>query len=367
MPVDTRAINSIIEAYLKGVGIRTQREAEATRQKERGEDIKREEERFQATQDLAQKRFDIEKANAEINRIVARQNIQEGAVKLGGTPPPGSTLTGTQYDETGQYPLSRSYDIQGMGPIEIPDVGRLSYESAQREADALRMKLGTEEPFKAGAEERKFTLDQIIAAQKHQYDLELERERNKGKLAGKTVTDVSDLARYVMRDPDSIKLIGPKERAQVFAEIQKSGLNFIPSAVRNSLGFLQEAQTQIQNIKNTKGFTGALGGLTVPGTQTRAMANYIQSLKASLVIPRLDYMRGLGHMSDREFNNLSASITALDQKSPTFAKDLGDIENAVTAKVKELQTRLGQGGPGNINPDTGTDLQDLINRYKVVQ
>lgn len=89
------------------------------------------------------------------------------------------------------------------------------------------------------------------------------------------------------------------------------------------------------------GFKGPLGSIVGPlaGSDT---ANYIakfDALKSQLILPKLQLLRGLGAMSDREFSTLSSAATSLsrDMSEKEFNAELARIENGLrTAKARIL-------------------------------
>ena len=106
----------------------------------------------------------------------------------------------------------------------------------------------------------------------------------------------------------------------------------------------------ITNLESTPGKDGAIGagfqkfirGIPgVPGDGPVAgsdAAGYIAQLdrvKALLTLPNLQYMKGLGAMSDREFNTVSASVAALNpnMSEANYDKELARIKEVFADKV----------------------------------
>lgn len=124
----------------------------------------------------------------------------------------------------------------------------------------------------------------------------------------------------------------------------------------NASSAIDDALSTISVLKNSAGKSGAVGakGATslygildkpMGGTESSDFAAYFDALKAQLVLPKLQMLRGLGAMSDREFATLSSAATALnrDMTEESFDRELSKIEQSL-ASTKE---RLAQGGGGS--------------------
>lgn len=118
---------------------------------------------------------------------------------------------------------------------------------------------------------------------------------------------------------------------------------------------LDSSLTTIRRLKEAPGMSGAVGakgptslfglmGKPMAGSDASNYVSHIEALKSQLTLPRMEMMRGLGAMSDREFKTLSDSATALnrDMSEAEFMRELGHIETALGA----VRARMGGGGTG---------------------
>jgi hypothetical protein len=126
----------------------------------------------------------------------------------------------------------------------------------------------------------------------------------------------------------------------------------------------QDALDAISTLETSSGQGGAIGakGLSslfgykdkpASGTAAAGYLTQLDRVKALLTLPNLQYMKGLGAMSDREFNTISASVAALspDMKESAFNTELGRIKAA-------LQTTINSAG--NQNTVVAPDGQEII-------
>jgi hypothetical protein len=106
-------------------------------------------------------------------------------------------------------------------------------------------------------------------------------------------------------------------------------------------GFVKEAIAALADLRATKGQAGATGmpALSDPGSWPRIIgANALPGSPAAvydakrraviskLVVPRLDAMRGLGQMSDREFANMVAGTTAMGEGRLSETEEIRELD-----------------------------------------
>jgi hypothetical protein len=153
----------------------------------------------------------------------------------------------------------------------------------------------------------------------------------------------SPIAAEVVATPERLDSLSPTMRAQVIAHIRSAGGELGRARDESVNRTLLDAHAAIQNLKEHDGMAGAVGakGLSsffgmkaepMAGTGAASYVKYIDQLKANLTLPRLQFLRGLGHMSDREFGSVASSVTALsrDMREVDFATELQNIEKGVT-------------------------------------
>lgn len=197
----------------------------------------------------------------------------------------------------------------------------------------------------------------------------------------------SGLAEMVLNNPDLLKEMTPTARTQVLQEIASSGGELPNRRLESIKHITQQALDTISTLRDTPGMSGAVGApsLTQPGSWSRLLGmaplagsasagyqRYIDTLKAQLTLPRLEFLRGLGHMSDREFKSVADSVSALDpsMSEEMFMKELTNIETTLRNVQERLQLsapedapQAAQAGMGGGAPAGGGDIDALRGRY----
>jgi hypothetical protein len=366
MPVDTSAINTILQAYLAGRGIREKREAEVTRQQERKEDIKRSEEHFNMQQKDAQARFDLEKAIAQINQNASVFDIYE---KSGGTvTPPGSQLEGTYWEDQAGNPLemprAKEYSFKGISgepqKIQLPNpeyLSMLEIQRAEEKARGMRQaELGIEEPYKIREEGRAAQTEEGKLYAQHIYNMrEIEargQEQKDAKEAAKKNFDATIEA--AATNPEILEDMTKANRDIVVEGILKKNLQWTPPVVKKSMDRYDTAKATIARMKKIPSYLGTMGNLARNlGGDTTSMDLEVQGLRNLLTEEKLGLMRGLGHMSDNDLKVIQGALVTLDVKNKRFKESLQVIEDTVNAASKRLADRAKN--PPAPSPNAGNE------------
>lgn len=155
-------------------------------------------------------------------------------------------------------------------------------------------------------------------------------------VGGGTPGERSNFADMILANPDLIDKLSPTERGKVLREIADTGQTFpnrrrdmtntIIGQARQSLNEIVQRDKQGNIVGMSAGAKGAFGfpgwergfGLTdalgadpISGTGAAGANRHVEALKSRLTMPRLELMRGLGAMSQNEFQALHDSVTAL--------------------------------------------------------
>jgi hypothetical protein len=90
------------------------------------------------------------------------------------------------------------------------------------------------------------------------------------------------------------------------------------------------------------------------GSDAANYSAYVDKLKSQLTLPRMEMLRGLGAMSDREFKTLADSATALGSNlgEGQFGTELGNVEATVNAMLQRLGA-AGAPAAGGAPPSPG--------------
>lgn len=156
--------------------------------------------------------------------------------------------------------------------------------------------------------------------------------------------------------PKGTRQVGDKPYDSVAAK-QMGGGN--AQQARQSMS--ADALQLVREIKSSPGLAGAFGApaLTQPGSWQRLLGlqaasgsasadtmSRIDRLKALLTIPRLQELRGLGAMSDREFSMLSAAATTLQSgmSDKSAVEELDRLERVLSEMTAAPMTS-GQSQP----------------------
>jgi hypothetical protein len=172
------------------------------------------------------------------------------------------------------------------------------------------------------------------------------------------------LAAAVQNDPELLTKLTPSDRARVLRTLQASG-EALPNIRRNAMqNITQSARDALTQLMGSQeGMAGAVGApaITQPGSWSRmvgaqpipgsASAGFtkkIETLKARLALPKLEYLRGLGAMSDREFRAINDAVTSLDTvtSEADFRRELGNIDKAISVMEAQYGTAPQSGGGG---------------------
>jgi hypothetical protein len=391
MPIDTSAINTIMQAYLAGRGIRERREAELTRQQERKEDIKTAQEHFDVQRKQAEAQFNLQTAIAEMNQQEHIANLYQasgGAIK-----PPGAKLQGTTFEDLQQgdiqdQPMFKEYSYTGVGgrpqTIQLPEPGylanmelRKAEEKQKRETTA---RLQAQEPFDIQKFNRENVYEQekgvIEEARKgrqdltaHQYRMAEIEAQAKGQRETREAAkkDFTATAKRAALHPEMLDTMTPGDRDIVVEEILKNNYNWLPPVVKNSYDRLTNALASVEKIEKIPGFTGTAGALARNlGGDTTSLDLEVQGLKNLLTQDNLKLMRGLGHMSDNDVKIIQGALTALDVKNNRFGQTLKDVKKGIIAAIKELENRNSKAPVQNIDlsggggVDLGADFESLF-------
>jgi hypothetical protein len=189
----------------------------------------------------------------------------------------------------------------------------------------------------------------------------------------KDKTQLDAIADMVLQNPDLLDKMTPTDRTRVMGHIATTKEGALPNRRADSTRAMLEATAAtIKELKTMKGREGAVGApsLTDPGSWTRLVGRepmagsdaanysaYVDKLKSQLTLPRMEMLRGLGAMSDREFKTLADSATALGSNlgEGQFGTELGNVEATVNAMLQRLGAPgapgAGSGAPAGGTPD----------------
>lgn len=167
--------------------------------------------------------------------------------------------------------------------------------------------------------------------------------------------ELSGMAQYVIGDPSALRTMTATDKGKVYNELGNNKIA-LQSMARNFSG---KAMQTIDDLKSMPGKDAAIGakgwasgfgifGEALAGTAERDYAMRVESLIAQVVLPNLDVLRGLGQMSDTEFNTLKAASTSLNRNmsQAAFDKEL----DRIYAAMKLIRDRpIGYAAPAKLD------------------
>lgn len=164
-----------------------------------------------------------------------------------------------------------------------------------------------------------------------------ERERQSWTLAAENPA-IAGMAEALINDSEILKEIPPQQLGFVFAALKSD--KFKTQATKKSEALLNTMWDALNELQTTKGKDAAIGGslqkgatavaawaagvkpdadgsyAPFPGTNAAAYATVLEKFRSAAVAGNLTYMRGLGHMSDRDIKVIQGMSTNLNKNVP---------------------------------------------------
>lgn len=150
-------------------------------------------------------------------------------------------------------------------------------------------------------------------------------------------------------------------------DVQGSGTGDQSAKARQVLDMLDLADQTVDRLETAPGKAGAVGfsfqslmGLLdkpISGTQASDYRRHIDTLKTRLTLPKLDVMKGLGPMSEKEFTAVGDSVTALshNMSEEEFDRELAQIK----ANMVEARRKIALAAGGGASDDKTVSDADI--------
>ena len=195
---------------------------------------------------------------------------------------------------------------------------------------------------------------------------------NTGTLEGYT-----DVAQMVTENPDLLTSFNATERGRILKHIASDPNQMFQTRRQQSANtMVDEAITLAQELKQDPDKGWAVGfqgpqtffGFSEQGISGTKAAGFIQkfnTLKAKLVLPRVEFMRGMGQLSNLELQTLANSATSLSRQMPEddFDKELDHL----IATLHNTKTKIVGGGGGPRGAGGGTGAGEICRRMAAIQ
>lgn len=185
-------------------------------------------------------------------------------------------------------------------------------------------------------------------------------------------TQMGPVADMVMRDPEVLKNFTATEKGKIMRYIATEEGGAMPNRRAESLleiaGLARQTLDDLTShpgLSDAVGYKGPIAAFFGPisGTPAAGFVAKFDTLKSRLTLPRLEMMRGLGAMSEKEFKALSDAASSLsrDMGEKEFRDEIGVIGKTLTAVEQRLQgqiaTRRAPGAGMSVTPGGGLPVQ----------
>jgi hypothetical protein len=151
-----------------------------------------------------------------------------------------------------------------------------------------------------------------------------------------STTDITGLtpeARQILNNPSLLEHYTPTEKGRILNEIARAGGAAQTVAqesslrvARNALEIAQELKEMKYGLRQAAGVTGPL--YLIPGSPGRQFLHKMDTLRARLTLPYLEFARGLGRMSQEQFRALEAASSVFGARG----EGLRDLSNAAVRR-----------------------------------
>ncbi len=187
---------------------------------------------------------------------------------------------------------------------------------------------------------------------------------NSGKAKLSDIT-AADLKKYPnLKNDISVALSQSGGAASTILDTTKQSIQELNDMVNNNRGFTAAVGA---NVPNPLGiFTDPLDQLGfkgLPGTQSSAFISKLNQVINEQVLPNLSVLKGLGRVTQTEFNTLQTALTSLNKNLPEadFKKELKNITDRINA-IPTTDTTSNSGTVSVISPDgtSGTIPKDQL-------
>lgn len=214
----------------------------------------------------------------------------------------------------------------------------------------------------ASAQEYEYAVSQGYKGTFNQYQNEDANRKARAGGAG-TATDDAAVASWVGLIKGGQAKITSVPATLKNAVAQAMGETAASSSGRN---LVDDAISAITTLESTGGKSHAIGanilggfGKNIAGSESAGYLAQLDRVKSLLTLPNLQYMKGLGAMSDREFNTIASSVAALNpnMSEQQFDTELARIKGVMTETANKLKANA-TAGAGATEPPAQMKLPD---------
>jgi hypothetical protein len=204
---------------------------------------------------------------------------------------------------------------------------------------------------------------------------------NAGVVPGQGTGEPSEFARMVINNPTLMSEMTATERGNVLREIAAAGGQFQTQAQESALRMQREALASVEDLiggDETNFFSRAkkdaqlrsgsgLRGLTyyIPGSGGRQFSTKLDTLKAQMELPNLQFLAGMGRMSQEQFKTLQRATSNLDARNLSNAemrRQLNTIRETLQQGIEESEKRGSSSLPSSTSDGDYNAYLQLINQ-----
>jgi hypothetical protein len=179
--------------------------------------------------------------------------------------------------------------------------------------------------------------------------------------------EVENLALLSAVNPSILDGLTPTKYGQVMGHIAalvlEGDIEFITQSAQSTLGLTESGLESLEGLEGIIERAGGkppgvgyLQGRLPPLSEAASdFRLFIDQLKSLITLPQLEHLRGLGHMSDREFRAIVQSVTALDPKmtEDSFKSELAKIKAQLERTRERIMDQMrGVRAPPAASPDS---------------
>jgi hypothetical protein len=200
-----------------------------------------------------------------------------------------------------------------------------------------------------------------------------------GVTPGTGTGEPSDFARMVIDNPSLISDLTPTERGNVYKEIASAGGQIQTQAQESALRMQRAALDSVEDLigDGTESFLekarlnrqlrsgSGLRGPTyyIPGSGGRQFATKLDTLKAQMELPNLEFLAGMGRMSQEQFKTLQRATSNLDARNLSNQEMFNQLEivrDTLKRNISEAEKR------GSASLPASTDDGDFESYLKMI-
>jgi hypothetical protein len=167
-----------------------------------------------------------------------------------------------------------------------------------------------------------------------------------------------EMVEYIRQNPSSISSLSPAQRLPVMQAYMNATGETLPSQSRDTtLSLASKAKMLLTQMRQSPDFSAGIGapawndpggwaqgfGLTetaVPGSHRANFQRYLDTFRNTMTVPELQHMRGLGHLSEREFQAMQGLGTTIGAggREETIMKDM-ELAEMILDRVIDRASR----------------------------